>query len=144
MSVYLFAVLASASAALLYVIGWALACRRRPLVTTLYIGASMSNAIVGTPKKFSLAVTDELGLPVDLAAFPTALTDVVWSLANPGLGSVTFPPSGAEASVVFGTAGATSLKVTGKNKAGTEVAAQVDVVAELPVPLVTALSIIEA
>lgn len=105
----------------------------------------MSNAIVGTPKKYSLAVTDELGLPVDLAVFPTALTDVVWSVANPALAAVnTTKPDGTEAELTFSAAGTTSLKVVGKNKAGTEVSAQVDVVGELPVPLVTALAILEA
>lgn len=144
MSIYLFAVLVSASAALLCVIGWALPVLCLPVVTNLYIGASMSNALVGTPKIYSLVVTDELGLPVDLVAFPTALTEVVWSIANPELGSVTFSASGVDAAVTFGAAGSTKLRVTGKNKAGTEVSAEVDVTAELPVPLVTSISILEA
>ena len=105
----------------------------------------MSNAIVGTPKKFSLALTDELGLPVDLSVFPSALTEVVWSVANPELAAVnTTKPDGTEVDVTFSAAGATTLKVTGKNKAGAEVSAQVDIVGEVPVPLVTAISILEA
>lgn len=149
MSFLLFAALASGAAAILLALG---ACvhvprrRRSRLITSLNLGATtMSNALVGTPKKFTITPKDALGLTVDLAKFPTALTEVVWSVSNTDIAAVnTTKADGTEAEVLFSSDGTVSLTVTGKDKDGTSLSESLDVTAEFPVPKVASLNLAEA
>lgn len=138
----LFVVLASASAAILLVLGWH-HCRGVPRVTSLNIGASMSNAIVGIAKAF--AITPKAGgVPVDLPVFPTALTGVVWGVSDPAIAAVnTTKADGTTADVTFSAAGTVTVTVTGKDKDGKELSESVSVVGEVPVPLVDSLNLAE-
>lgn len=153
MSIALFVALASASAALLLALGvvdqWHCHRRRRrarriPHVTAIAIGAAMSNAIVGTPKKFALVYKDAFGVAVDLAKFPTAVSNVQAVVSDGGIASVSLSQDGAECQVTFASEGKVTLTVSAVNKDGEPVSAAVDVVGELPVPKVTAIDIVEA
>lgn len=152
MSFLLFTALASGAAVVLLAIGAGMHKHHRrrhrhtPLVTSLYLGAiDMSNAIVGTPKLFKITPADSFGVAVDLVKFPTALTDIVWSVSNPDIAAVnTTKPDSTEAAVTFSADGVVTVKVTGKDKDGADVTEQVDVTGELPVPKVVSLNLVEA
>ena len=148
MSLLVFIALVSGGATVLLILGALQHVprkRRTPRVTSLNLGAAtMSNAVVGVPKKF--VITPKAGeVAVDLSKFPTALTGVVWSVANPAIASINVTkPDGTEAEVTFSEAGATQVVVTGKDKDGNELTERLDVVGEVPVPLVTSLNLAEA
>lgn len=99
------------------------------------------SAIVGQPKDFVAVPKDALGLDVDLAQFPTALTDVAWSTDDAGAVVV---PSGMSAVVTFSAGGTFVVTVSGKDKNGSPVSGSTSVVVEVPVPLVTSIVVSEA
>lgn len=145
MSFLLFAAVASGAAAILLLLGALVPHGRRRHVVSLNLGAAtMSNAIVGTPKKFVITPKDQFGLAVDLAKFPAALTGIAWSVANADLATVSPAADGLSCDVTFSVEGATTVVVKALDKDGTELSEQVDVTAELPVPKVTSLNLSEA
>lgn len=136
MSLALFVALASGCAALLLIIG---ALPATPRVVFLQLESAMS-AIVGQAKNFVAAPKDALGLDVDLAQFPSALTDIVWSTEDAG---ATITQAGLTASIVFSAAGTFTVTASGKDKNGAAVSGSTSVVVEQPVPLVTAIVVSE-
>lgn len=98
------------------------------------------SAIVGQPKNFVAAPKDALGLDVDLAQFPSALTDLQWSTDDAG---ATVSQSGLAAAITFSAPGTFEVVVSGKDKNGSPVSGATTVVVEVPVPLVTAIVVSE-
>lgn len=148
MSLSLFAALACGAAALLLLLGAFVPRPHRsrvPFVARLDLGApDMSNAIVGTPKKFVISPKDQFGLAVDLVKFPTALTNIAWVAGNGDIASITVAEDKLSAEVLFSAEGSIVVSVTGADRDGHLLTETLNVTAELPVPVVTSLGLAEA
>jgi len=147
MTLSTFAALAFAGAAFLLILGATITPRRGriPLVKSIRIGTNTMTATVGVAKKLTLSPKDVFGLPVDLVKFPTALTDVVWSVSDPSLASINVTKAdGTEAELTAGGTGSITVTVNGKNKAGEILGETLSLTIEEDVPLVKTLGLAEA
>lgn len=105
----------------------------------------MANAIVGTSKKFTITPKDELGLVVDLAAFPTALTEIVYTVSDGNVADATVTkPDNTEVQIDFRAAGAVTLSVSARDRDGNALTDSVSITVEVPVPAVKTLNLAEA
>lgn len=85
-----------------------------------------------------LAALDASGAAVDLAAFPAALTAVVYTSDN---ADATLTPSGNDVTVGVTVPGTVNLTVHATNVAGTDVTASVALVFDAAAPLVVTVTL---
>jgi hypothetical protein len=114
------------------------------LITYLVFGVDSMDSILGKTLALSIVnAKDADGAAVDLAAFPTALSEVVWSVSDTALGAVnTSQADGLKAEFVGAAEGDVTVTAVGKNAAGETVTQSIAVsVKPVPVPVVKSFEI---
>lgn len=101
------------------------------------------HAIMLLTQKLPLSIApSSAGNPVDLAAFPTALTDITWSVAPTDAGTLnTTTPDLTNCEFKPTKSGDSVVTVSGKNSEGNLLSESFDVNVAVPVPVVDALNL---